>query len=112
MLFRSFAEHPDMDCIVHFHCPLKPSSEVPLRSQREFECGSHECGQNTSAGLKRFGSVLAVMLDKHGPNVVFRRDADPRRVIQFIEQNFDLEGRTDEVEEDAPLLASLRFAYA
>lgn len=107
-----FAEHPDMDCIVHFHCPLRPGSQVPLRSQREFECGSHECGQNTSVGLKKFDSVLAVMLDKHGPNVVFRRDADPRQVIGFIEANFDLEGRTDEVEEDAPLLESLRFAYA
>jgi len=95
-----FKEHPDVDCIVHFHCPKKPESEVPMRSQREYECGSHECGQNTSTGLKRFGNVLAVMLDKHGPNVVFSKDVDPREVIDFIEANFELEGRTDEVKQD------------
>jgi len=105
-----FAEHPGMDCIVHFHCPTKPGSAVPLRSQREFECGSHECGKNTSDGLKPFGKVLAVMLDKHGPNIVFSRDADPADVIRFIEANFDLEGRTDEIAADLPLLASLRYA--
>jgi hypothetical protein len=92
-----FKEHQDMDCIVHFHCPKRADSDVPVRSQREFECGSHECGQNTSTGLKRYGNVLAVMLDKHGPNIVFRKDADPQEVIAFIEQHFDLEGRTDEL---------------
>lgn len=94
-----FKEHPGMDCIVHFHCPKKPESTVPVRSQREVECGSHECGRNTSTGLAPFGNLLAVMLDKHGPNVVFPRDIDPREVIAFIERNFDLEGRTDEVPE-------------
>lgn len=92
-----FKEHPDVDCIVHFHCPKRADSEVPMRSQREFECGSHECGQNTSTGLKKFGNLYAVMLDQHGPNVVFSRNADPKEVIRFIEANFDLEGRTDEV---------------
>lgn len=105
-----FAEHPDVDCIVHFHCPRKPASKVPVRSQREFECGSHECGKNTSDGLGRFGGVLAVMLDRHGPNVVFSRDADPKEVIAFIEANFDLEERTDEVEADEPALDFFRFA--
>jgi hypothetical protein len=105
-----FAEHPDADCIVHFHCPLKPDSTVPVRSQREFECGSHECGKNTSDGLSRFGRILAVMLDKHGPNVVFPRDIDPSEVIAFVEANFDLERRTDEVEEDEPALELFRFA--
>lgn len=108
-----FKEHPEVDCIVHFHCPKKPESQVPMRSQREYECGSHECGQNTSTGLKRFGNILAVMLDKHGPNVVFSKDIDPREVIDFIEANFELEGRTDEVKQDvwikhassAPVLA-------
>lgn len=92
-----FKEHPGMDCIVHFHCPKKPESKVPVRSQREVECGSHECGRNTSTGLAPFGNLLAVMLDKHGPNVVFSKDVDPREVIAFIEANFELEGRTDEV---------------
>lgn len=106
-----FKEHPEVDCIVHFHCPLKESSSVPVRSQREFECGSHECGKNTSDGLGRYGRILAVMLDKHGPNVVFPRDIDPREVIAFIEEHFELEGRTDEVGESA-LLAQLRYARA
>jgi hypothetical protein len=93
-----FNEHPGLDCIVHFHCPMKPGSKVPVMSQREYECGSHECGQNTSNGLARFeegGNVLhAVMLDNHGPNIVFGRDTDPDFVIRFIEENFDLAGKT------------------
>jgi hypothetical protein len=98
-----FAEHPDVDCIVHFHCPKKILSSVPIRSQREFECGSHECGQNTSSGLKRFELpneqyLYAVMLDKHGPNIVFNKNVDPQNVINFIEENFDLRGRTDNVD--------------
>lgn len=100
-----FAEHPDTDCIVHFHCPKRPGSDVPVRSQREYECGSHECGQNTSSGLKRFdlpnGQYLyAVMLDRHGPNIVFPKGTDPGSVIDFIRGNFDLSGRTDGVRSD------------
>jgi ribulose-5-phosphate 4-epimerase/fuculose-1-phosphate aldolase len=89
-----FAEHPGLDCIVHFHCPLRAGSAVPVRSQRPFECGSHECGKNTSDGLLPFGPAWAVMLDRHGPNVVFSRNADPEQVIRFIEDNFDLSGTT------------------
>jgi hypothetical protein len=89
-----FAEHPGLDCIVHFHCPLRPGSPVPVRSQRPFECGSHECGKNTSDGLRPFGDLWAVMLDQHGPNVVFSRTADPDQVIRFIEENFDLTATT------------------
>ncbi len=94
-----FGEHPQMDCIVHFHCPKKTDSRVPYRSQKEYECGSHECGKNTSVGLASFenGEILAVMLDKHGPNIVFNRNIDPQKVINFIEANFDLKGRTDEL---------------
>lgn len=89
-----FAEHPEYDCIVHFHCPIKRGSLVPIVSQREYECGSHQCGQNTSRGLKRFGALSAVYLDQHGPNIVFNRDVDPMFVIEFIEQNFDLSAKT------------------
>lgn len=89
-----FEEHPEYDCIVHFHCPIKPGSLVPIVSQREYECGSHQCGQNTSRGLKQFGSLMAVYLDQHGPNILFNRDADPGFVKEFIEQNFDLEAKT------------------
>jgi hypothetical protein len=100
-----FADHPEYDCIVHFHCPLKPVSStygpypVPIRSQREFECGSHECGQNTSNGLKTFdfgdGTVIsAVHLDEHGPNILFHHSVDPQKVIDFINANWDLSKKT------------------
>lgn len=89
-----FAEHPDLDSIVHFHCEKRPGSLVPTVSQREYECGSHECGANTSRGLRRFGDIAAVFLDRHGPNIVFNRSVDPQKVIDFIEANFDLSTKT------------------
>lgn len=89
-----FEDHPDYDCIVHFHCPKKPVSKVPVVSQKEYECGSHECGRNTSKGLQRFGNLSAVYLDEHGPNIVFNHAIEPREVIQFIEDNFDLSLKT------------------
>lgn len=108
-----FANHPDVDCIVHFHCPLKPGVPVadhakhelgfPLRLQGPYECGSHECGQNTSDGLETFivdragRRMKAIMLDKHGPNIVFHKDMDPNTVIDFIERYWDLDRSTSEV---------------
>jgi hypothetical protein len=89
-----FKDHPANDCIVHFHCEIKPGSRVPVRSQEEVECGSHQCGKNTSEGLKNFGNLKAVFLDKHGPNIVFNRNIDPQEVIKFIEDNFDLTTKT------------------
>jgi hypothetical protein len=91
-----FEQHPEKDCIVHFHCPKKENSIVPSVSQREFECGSHECGQNTSSGLKTMddGEIEAVFLDKHGPNIVFNHKTDPNKVIEFIENNFALSAKT------------------
>jgi hypothetical protein len=107
-----FAEHPDVDCIVHAHVPKKASSNVPVRSQREFECGSHECGRNTSSGLAKFdlpnGQYLyAVMLDKHGPNIIFNKNTNPAAVIKFIDDNFYLHLRTDDVD---PVYAQ-KFSY-
>lgn len=86
----------DTDCIVHFHCPLKPNNPDPIiiRSQKEYECGSHECGQNTADGLTKHGNIYAVMLDKHGPNIVFSHSIDPQEVIDFIGRNFDLDKST------------------
>jgi hypothetical protein len=85
----------DLNCIVHFHCPKKSNSEVPVRSQKEFECGSHQCGKNTADGMIRINEHLAaVMLDKHGPNVVFSSKADPQMVIDFIQNNFALNAQT------------------
>lgn len=89
-----FSEHEGMDCIAHFHCPIREGSLVPVVSQREYECGSHECGQNTSTGLARFGDIKAVYLDQHGPNIVFPRDIEPQLVVDFIEANFDLTKKT------------------
>lgn len=89
-----FSEHLDYDCIVHFHCPKKEGSLVPTISQREYECGSHECGRNTSIGLTKFGNLSAVYLDEHGPNIVFNRGINPQEVISFIEANFNLEEKT------------------
>lgn len=90
-----FEAHPDLDCIVHMHSPLRPGSTVPVREQRPYECGSHECGRNTNDGLANFDGIHAVMLDKHGPNIVFPKTMDPTKVIAFIEANVDLAGRTD-----------------
>jgi hypothetical protein len=98
-----FAEHEDVDCIVHFHCPLikqpfdwLPNSvQMPTKEQYPYECGSHECGQNTSNGLKEvWTGIKAVFLDEHGPNIVFNRNIDPTRVIKFIETFFDLSQKT------------------
>jgi ribulose-5-phosphate 4-epimerase/fuculose-1-phosphate aldolase len=92
-----FSEHPEMDCIVHFHCPVRVGRPIPVRTQWQYECGSHECGKNTSDGLdwaKGYG-LKAVYLDNHGPNIVFNsRTADPKLIIDYIEKNFDLEQKT------------------
>ena len=89
-----FHDHPEYDCIVHFHCPIKDGSQVPQVSQMEYECGSHQCGINTSRGLRRFGNKSAVYLQNHGPNIVFNHNADPQEIIDFIEENFDLDDKT------------------
>lgn len=91
-----FRNHDGMDCIVHFHSPFKPNhpDDIPVVSQREVECGSHQCGKNTSDNLKQFGNLKAVMLNNHGPNIVFNKNTDPQEVIDFIERNFDLSQKT------------------
>ena len=91
-----FADHQGYDSIVHFHCPLLPNhrDNIPVVSQREVECGSHQCGHNTSNGLKQFGNIKAVYLDQHGPNILFNRNIDPREVVEFISANFDLGDKT------------------
>jgi len=89
-----FTEHPEYDCIVHFHCPIKKDSKVPVVSQREYECGSHQCGENTSRGLMKFGNLSAVMLDNHGPNIVFNHNISIKEVLEFIDNNFELSDKT------------------
>ena len=79
-----------------FHSPFKPNhtDNIPVVSQREVECGSTQCGKNTSDNLKQFGNLKAVMLDNHGPNIVFNQNIDPQEVIDFIERNFVLTQKT------------------
>ena len=95
-----FDEHPDLDCIVHFHSPMKENApyNIPQVDQAPNECGSHQCGANTSRNLREFTSyyegIHAVMLDNHGPNIVFNRTVPAHKVIDFIEANFDLEAKT------------------
>lgn len=89
-----FHDHQDCDCILHFHSPKKIGSVVAEVSQREYECGSHACGENTSKGLTRYGNLLAVYLQEHGPNIVFHHSINPQEVIDFIEANFDLDKKT------------------
>ncbi len=98
-----FAEHPELDCIVHFHCAMRPGARVPIRPQRPYECGSHECGRNTSKGLAPLGPAWAVMLEGHGPNIVFSRRANPESIIRLIEESFDFDKPTDEDPVESPL---------
>lgn len=93
-----FKEHPEMDCIAHFHCKPKDIAKLSVRSQRENECGSTNCGVNTSNGLRlEEDGIKCVYLDKHGPNIVFNSSIDPQRVIEFIDRNFDLSKSTDDL---------------
>jgi hypothetical protein len=99
-----FTEHPDLDCIVHAHVPLRenPRDEIPVAPQWQNECGSHQCGANTSRHLRSIdGQIHAVMLEGHGPNIVFSRDVPGTQVIDFIEANFDLSAKTGGLVEPA-----------
>ena len=98
-----FREHEGLDCIVHFHCPVKPDAAekalIPVKDQWPNECGSHECGRNTSQGLREVdlgdGDKLSVVfLDSHGPNIVFNRKTPAHKVMNFIDRNFDLAAKT------------------
>lgn len=82
--------YPDYDCIVHTHNPLKEGSKIPVAEQRPFQCGSLECGLNTTNNLEDFGGIKAVYLNKHGANILFKSNEDPDKVIDFIKQNIEL----------------------
>jgi hypothetical protein len=104
-----FGEHPGYDCIAHAHIQLKkhPRDAIPVISQREYECGSHACGERTSKGLKDFAGIKAVYLQNHGPNIVFSRTEDPQRVIDFIEANFEVGAKTGDMREEPPVTLNL-----
>lgn len=95
------AAYPEFDSVVHFHCPLKSGhiENITIRQQKYFECGSQQCGENTTAGIRVFSKgntrIAAVMLEKHGPNILFNSDTSTASdVIDFIEENFNLSERT------------------
>jgi hypothetical protein len=94
-----FNDHQEADCIVHFHCPPKAGIAVPKAEQWPNECGSHECGQNTSQHLEEFDlgnghKLKMVYLDSHGPNIVFNREVPYHKITQFIAARFDLRAKT------------------
>lgn len=102
-----FDMHPELDCILHFHSPLRQEyrNEFSIKSQFEVECGSHECGQNTAQGLTEYTldnnqKVYAVHLDHHGPNIVFNSGINPQLVIDFINKYWDLSRKTDGLSKD------------
>lgn len=83
-------QNPGYDCIIHTHNPLKENSLIPVASQREFQCGSLECGLNTVNHMKEFNGIKAVYLNKHGANILFKSTENPDNVIQFIKNNLEL----------------------
>lgn len=112
-----FNEHSEADCIIHFHCPTKSDihhitwservpdnhvmkdDEVSIKPQSLYECGSHQCGQNTSNGLAIVDlgdghQLKAVYLDNHGPNIVFSKDTPAEKVIRYIDSTYDLSQKT------------------
>lgn len=89
------SEYPEFDSIIHTHNPLKESSNIPIREQYRYQCGSLECGLNTLSGIEIFeeGDVRigAVYLDKHGANIMFNSDEDCSIIIiNFIEKHLQL----------------------
>ena len=102
-----FDMYPHLDCILHFHSPLRQEyrNEFSIKSQFEVECGSHECGQNTAQGLNEYvldngQKVYAVHLDHHGPNIVFSKETDSNSLIRFVEKYFDMSKKTTGLSKD------------
>ena len=103
-LFNTF---PDLNCIVHFHCPLKTEyrDEFNTTPQFSFECGSYECIKSNITGFKEYKvsedhSIWAGHMDYHGPNIVFNSDIEPQLVIEFINKYWDLSRKTDGLKEE------------
>ncbi len=93
-------KYPEYDCIIHVHCPLKDPNtmDIPVATQKPFQCGSLECGMNTVHNMKELtftynkskAKIMAVMLDKHGPNILFKSSDPPDAIIRFIESTVEL----------------------
>jgi len=85
-----FKDYPDYDCIVHTHNPIKENSEMNQVSQKPYQCGSLECGNNTLKGMRFKDGIGAVYLIKHGTNILFKSSDDPNKIIKFIKDNIQL----------------------
>jgi len=103
-LFDTF---PNLDCIVHFHCPLKLESRKLFKpvQQFSFECGSTGCIKNNLSSFHEFkvsetDSIWAGHMDYHGPNIVFNSSIDPQLVIDFISTHWDLTKKTTGLSSD------------
>ena len=103
-LFDAF---PDLDCIIHFHCPLKTEYRDLFKpvQQFSFECGSTGCIKNNLSSFHEFKvsdnhSIWAGHMDYHGPNIVFNSNIDPQLVINFINKYWDLSRKTDGLSKD------------
>ena len=99
---RLFKDHPQYNAVVHFHCPLRPGASASIREQRNYECGSIECGLNTSNGIETVTlesghRIGVVMLAQHGPNILFNTRTGPDEIVDFIHKTFDLSKHTGEV---------------
>ena len=102
-----FEAYPNLDCIIHFHCPLKTEYRDLFKpvQQFSFECGSTGCIKNNLSSFHEFKvsdnhSIWAGHMDYHGPNIVFSKDIDPQLVINFIDQHWDLSRKTDGLSEE------------
>lgn len=102
-----FDTYPDLNCIVHFHCPLNELGKATIgrTSQFSFECGSKECIASNLLGFREFKvsddhSIWCGHMDNHGPNIVFNSDIDSKLVIDFINTYWDLSKKTTGLDED------------
>ena len=82
------------DCIIHTHNPLRENSNISLRSQKKYQCGSLQCGENALSGLQSYkigkDELKAVYLVKHGVNILFRSTSNPQDIIDYLEKNIEL----------------------
>ena len=89
---------PDVDSIIHFHCPLRDEANyglsLPIADQFQFECGSNECGMNTATNMAEVGDgIWVVHLRGHGPNIAWAHGVPYHEVIDVIEEHWDLAGK-------------------
>jgi len=87
--------------IVHFHCPMREQTNlgrdtiINIASQKEFECGSVQCGENTALNMRMIAhGVWAVHLDGHGPNIAFHKNVSAVHILGLINQYWDLSDKT------------------